>query len=208
MSNIIKLYKGLDIKQADDGHWLMFDSNGQRAMLNLENMVEGKRIIASAILNWAVSTFDNKPRAGAIDFEALEKEYAGMSIPELAGRIRVLKEELDEKAAIKARAQKIYDHLTISIVPDRMDDENIQTMKVEGVGRLQTKADIRCACPAPNREELEKWLKDHNHGAMIGSSVNSSLLKAFVKEQMKQNGEWPEMLLKVEPFSKASVVKV
>lgn len=186
---------------------MAFDFKGKKAMLNLEHAVEGKRIIASAVLGWVQDAFDNRPRAGAIDFEALSIEYAKMTVPQLAGRLRALKDDLDEKSAIKTMAQKIYDQLAISVLPDRMDDENIQTMKVEGVGRLQTKADIRCACPAPNREQLESWLRDNNHGAMIGSTVNSSMLKAFVKEQMKQGGKYPEHLLKIEPFSKASVVK-
>ena len=207
MSKVIDLYKGLSIKQGDDGHWLMFEHKGAVAVLSLETLVSKISVVLLPMISWAEDTFENIPRGGVIDFEALTAEYEKMSIPQLAARIRSLKEELDEKAAIKTRAQKVYDHLTIGIVPDRMDDEGIQTMKVEGVGRLQTKADIRCSCLAANREDLEKWLVEHNHGAMIGSTVNSSLLKAFVKEQMKQGGQYPEALLKIEPYSKASVVK-
>ena len=88
-----------------------------------------------------------------------------------------------------------------------MDDEDIRTMNVDGVGRLQLASDIRCSCLAANRVALMKWLEEHNHGAMVGSTVNAGTLKAFVKEQIKQDGQYPEDLLKIEPFSRATVVK-
>jgi len=144
-----------------------------------------------------------------IDYEELENHYITLSLPELTAEIHRLKTELDSRSASKTLIQKMYDHLTMAIVPDRMDDEGVSTMNVTGVGRLQVAANIRCSCPAPNKEALYKWLKDNNHAAMIQPTVNSSTLKAFVVEQMKEeNGNYHKELLKFEPYSRATVVKI
>lgn len=54
MPIIKKLCQGLSLKISQDGHWLIFEpKDGPFAMLNLENVVEEKRIVKRAVLNWA-----------------------------------------------------------------------------------------------------------------------------------------------------------
>ena len=142
-----------------------------------------------------------------LDFEEIRMELEGKKVSELAALIADWKETLDLADKVKKEMQKAYDFVTISIVPDRMDDEGIETLKVAGVGRLQASSDIRCSVPAVNREALEYWLRENGHGELVKSSVNSSSLKAFVKEQMREDGNYPKELLKIEPFSRATVVK-
>jgi len=133
--------------------------------------------------------------------------YESMTISQLAAEIKRLKENVDDFSAVKAEWQKAYDYLTISVVPERMDEEDIGTMKVNDVGRLQVASDIRCSVPAANKEALQEWLEENGHESMIASTVNSSTLKAFVKEMMKEKKPYPKDLLKVEPYSRATVVK-
>lgn len=136
-----------------------------------------------------------------------ESEFDNMSVPELAITLKNLKERLEEMGVIKTEIQKAYDFLSIAILPDRMDEEGIQTLKIKDVGRLQSKTDIRCSVPAKNKEAVAEWLNEHGHGSMISETINSSTLKAFVREMMKEDKEWPKDLLKVEPYSRATVVK-
>lgn len=134
-------------------------------------------------------------------------EFESMSVPELAATLKELKTRLEEVGALKTELQKAYDFLSIDVLPDRMDEEGISTMRINGVGRLQSSSDIRCSCPAKNKIGLQKWLEEHGHGSMISATVNASTLKAFVKEMMKEGKEWPEELLTVHPYSRATVVK-
>lgn len=140
-------------------------------------------------------------------------DYAAMSIPEMAVCLKKLKDELDLMGSIKTEVQKRYDFLSISVLPDRMDEEGVVTMRVADVGRLQASSDIRCNVPSANKALLEEWLTKNGHGAMIASAVNSSTFKAFVKEQMKTESDEPESitypkhLIKVEPYSRAVIVK-
>ncbi len=143
----------------------------------------------------------------AMDVATMADHYDSMSVPLLAGELKRLKTNLDAFGAVKTGYQKAYDYLSISVLPERMDEDNIGTMKVTGVGRLQVASDIRCSVPAANKEAVQKWLKDHGHGSMISLTTNASTLKAFVREMMKEEKEWPEELLKVEAYSRATVVK-
>lgn len=135
------------------------------------------------------------------------EEYESMSLIDLAIQLKTLKNALEEVGDLKTAVQKAYDHLSMSIVPDRMDEEGIETTKFAGVGRLQCSSDLRCSVKAKNREPLKNWLIEHGHGALVSETINSSTLKAFVREQMKENKEIPTDLLDLSPFTKASVVK-
>lgn len=136
-----------------------------------------------------------------------DTDFAAMSLQDMAIRIAALKDAGERLSAIKAATTKAYDYLTISITPDKMEDEDVETMKIAGVGRLQVKSDIRCSLPAKNRDAMKIWLEDEGHESMVTSTVNSSTLKAFVKERMKDDLPYPKELLKVEPYSRATVVK-
>jgi hypothetical protein len=143
----------------------------------------------------------------ALTFESKHESYESMSIPELAIELKRLKEELDKFDRIKKTYQGAYDYLSISVLPERMDEEDIDTMKIANVGRLQTSADIRCNIPAANKEKVQEWLKENGHGSMVKAEINASTFKAFVKERIKEGKEYPDDLIKVDPYTRATVVK-
>lgn len=136
-----------------------------------------------------------------------QDEFDNMSVSELAAALRGLKSRLEEVGRLKTEIQKSYDFLSIDVLPERMDEDGIQTLKIKDVGRLQMSSDIRCAVPAANREDVKEWLNEHGHGSMVSETINASTLKAFVREMMKEDKEWPSDLLKVTPYSRATVVK-
>lgn len=138
-------------------------------------------------------------------YEAIE--FDEMSIPELAATLKGLKDNLEKVKALKTELQKSYDFLSIGVLPDRMDEEGIETLKITDVGRLQCSSDIRCSVPAANKHAVQVWLKDHGHASLVSETVNASTLKAMVKEMMKEGKDWPAELLKVEAYSRATVVK-
>lgn len=135
------------------------------------------------------------------------QEYDNMKVFQLATHLRALKNLKDEIKALHTAVQDEYEFLSVNILPERMDDEGIETLKIKDVGRLQSTSDIRCNVPAANREALQEWLIDAGFESMMRPDVNSSTLKAFVKECIANGKPYPEELLKVTPFTRASVVK-
>ncbi len=134
-------------------------------------------------------------------------QYTGHNLPQLAGRLNQLKSSLEVLKAAQTTIQKEYDKLAELIVPERMEEEDVEVMRVKGVGRLQTSSDIRCSVPKDNRLAVQKWLHENGHGSMVAPSVNSSTFKAFVKEAMKEGTPYPQDLIKVSPYTRATVVK-
>lgn len=136
-----------------------------------------------------------------------EEDMQQMSVMELAAYLRDLKDTIDEIKQVQSSMQKMYDFVSIAVLPERMDEEGIETVKVSGVGRLQLRSDIRCSTPAHNKEALHEWLRENGYESMIRPDVNSSTLKAFVKDCMKNGEPFPEELLTVHPYTRATVVK-
>jgi hypothetical protein len=151
--------------------------------------------------------FDAMPDGVQIFEMPVAPDYEEMSISQLAAQLRDFKQALDKIGSMKTELQKMYDYLSIEVLPDRMDEEGIDTIKVKNVGRLQTSSDIRCSVPANNKDEVKNWLRENGHGSMISEAVNASTLKAFVKEMMKENKPYPEHLLNIHAYSRATVVK-
>ena len=142
------------------------------------------------------------------DKEPIKVDYDSMTIPHLADCLKSMKRQLDEAAEAKTYIQKKYDYLSIEVIPDRMDEEDIKSLTIKGLGRMQLKSDIRCNVLAANKEAVQNWLTDNGHASMINPTINSGTFKAFIKERMKDGKDWPEDLVNVSPYSRASVVKI
>lgn len=130
------------------------------------------------------------------------------SIPLLMNHMMDLRGRLDTVRGIASDLQKAYDFISQNVLPERMEEEEISTLTVKGVGRLQIKSDIRCSVLSANRTKLHEWLESNGHGSLISESVNPSTLKAFVKDLMKNGHDIPDDIIKIDPYSQASITRV
>lgn len=136
--------------------------------------------------------------------------WSGRSLTAMTKYIKDARDELDAAKKVVSKLQEEYDVLTIDYMPERMDEEDVQNITVPDVGRLQLAPGIRCSCPEKNRGALYAWMKDNGHASLVTSTINSSTLSGFVREQMKlgKDGSYPKDILKILPYSRATVVKV
>ena len=139
--------------------------------------------------------------------EIRQNDFEGMKLVNIVQLLSSARSALDRTESIAVEMRKAYDHLSIEVLPDRMDEEGITTMNIKGIGRLQLAPNIRCSVPAANKSKLQEWLRDNGQGSLVSPTVNSSTLKAFVKEMIKEDGDWPESLLTVHAYSRATIVK-
>lgn len=198
-SEKMKICEGLTlVKDAADGFQLIFNDGIDHVTIS---------VINATAYNWAEQRFIAGHGVNG-DKESWKRKLQPMSLAELAAEIRDTRQIMDGIKSVHTEWYHYHEYLTIDVVPDRMADDDVESVKVAGVGRLQCKADIRCSCPAINKEALEQWLTDNGQEALIGKTVNSGSLKAYVKEQIKQGSSlYPKELLKIEPYSRAAVVK-
>lgn len=139
--------------------------------------------------------------------DAFDEKYKGMTTLDLVramARVQADKEDADEEAK---QIGKEFDYLRLKMIPARFEEEGIENLKVEGVGRVSLTGDMYVSILADNREKAYEFFRDIGKGSLITESINSSTLKAAVKSMIKSGEEVPEELIKVTPFTRASITK-
>ena len=116
--------------------------------------------------------------------------------------IKAVREELEERLK---NVNAHYDVLRIELIPAKMDEEGVQRIVIEGIGRVSLTADLYVS--TIDKPGLFNWLRKHKLGSLITEQVAPSTLKAFVKNRIVKGEEVPENLVKTTPFTRASITK-
>jgi hypothetical protein len=66
---------------------------------------------------------------------------------------------------------------------------------------------MHVSVPAALRGKFYEWLRTSGFDDLIVETVNSSTLKAWCKEQQKMGKAPPDDLIKITPFTRASITK-
>ena len=138
------------------------------------------------------------------EFEAKYKPMATLEVIRSMDELRKRKEDLEE--ALK-EVNKEYDFLRLNMIPARFEEEGIEGMKVEGVGRVSLTGDMYVSILSDKKDEAYEYFRDIGKGSLITETINSSTLKATVKAMIKAGEDVPEELIKVTPFTRASITK-
>lgn len=133
--------------------------------------------------------------------EELEKQQA----VEIVRVMAALKDLNEEAENVKKSAGKVYDHVRTLVLPDKMDEEGLDNMRVSGIGRVSVTTDVRASLV--DKDAGYRWLEEHGHGDMITETVNASALKGLLRRMLKDGREVPEDTFKVSPFNRASITK-
>lgn len=129
-------------------------------------------------------------------------ELAAVDIALKMGRLKEANERADD---LKKAIGKVYDHVRTIALPDRMDDEGLENMKVQGLGRISVTSDLRASIV--DKEAGYRWLEEHGHGDLITETVNASSLKATIRRMIRDGEEIPDEIFKVTAFNRASITK-
>lgn len=140
-------------------------------------------------------------------YAELEQRWKSTTLVDLGAAIRNMNEAIAQLAEDKTALQKEYDYLRFTLVPRVMDEQGIELLKIEGVGRLGLTSDINCSIKASAKEGAYEWLGDNGYGDLIQPTVNASSLKSAIKKAMADGLEVPEALFNISPFTRASVTK-
>lgn len=119
-----------------------------------------------------------------------------LNLKELQRRMEIL----DQR---KKELQAEIDRLRLHEIPNEMAARDTTSLKGEW-GRCTLTSDLSVS--VSDQIGLQSWLTENEFGDLIKPTVNSSTLKAWVKEQLVAGTELPE-LIKVSPFSRAVLYK-
>lgn len=141
---------------------------------------------------------------------SIENEFAKydqMTLVELVREMKNIQSAKESAEEVVKALNKKFDFLRITKIPQVMEDEGIQRLSVDGVGRVSLTADMHVSVKEGQKDAFYDWLRDNGREDLIQPTVNSSTLKATVKNMVKQGEEFPDQLLNVNPFTRASITK-
>lgn len=135
------------------------------------------------------------------------EKYDGMSLVDLVQAMSTLqnrKESVEEQLKI---INKEFDFLRITKIPTVMEDEGVDRISVTGIGRVSLTADMHVSVKAEKKSDFFVWLRDNGRSDLLQENVNPSTLKAAVKKMLRDGEDWPDDMLNVSPFTRASITK-
>lgn len=143
-----------------------------------------------------------------------DKKLDAQSALRLMDEAFAIKEKLGEK--LKTPAERIYDMLRFTVVPEIFTDSDITALTLDGIGRCNIMDDITVTMVGDNKEEqtasrkaLIEWLVAHEMEDLVTETVNAQTLTAFVRRQLKDKDgiPLPYELIKVNPVTRAQITR-
>lgn len=132
-------------------------------------------------------------------------EWAAMTTPDLVRDFASLRQIKETKEAELKQITWAHDWLRLNTIVQRMEDEGITTITVDGVGRVSLQGDLYARIPADKRALAFEWLRDNGHGDVITETIPAPTLKAMAKELLKKGETLPKDMFKITPFSRAQL---
>lgn len=133
-------------------------------------------------------------------------KYNGTKLIDLAKAMKTISNTKERLELALKEINAEYDVLRLELIPSKMDEEGIQNIRIEGIGRLSLTADAYVSLDASKKEEFYQWLAENNLGDLIQQTINSSTLKAFAKDRTKKGEPLPGAV-RFTPFTRASITK-
>lgn len=128
------------------------------------------------------------------------------SLNDLAKRMQKVRAQLDKKEEEAKELRKEWDNIRKVQIPDKMAEAGVESVRLKGIGTISLRADAYCSVRGGMLEELQQWLVEQGAGELIKETVNSSTLKAFIKERFEQGEEIPDELVNFQPFTYATIL--
>ena len=142
-----------------------------------------------------------------------KKKYEGKTLAELGRMFVQQKDEISELKQQLREQESEFDYLRLHVIPEQMEEQEMSSINIKGVGRLGLTLDAYVTVLASNRSAFYEWLEENGHGGIIAPYAQPATVKAWAKDMAKREAEGeegcelPEDLIKVEPFYRAAVTK-
>ena len=115
----------------------------------------------------------------------------------LSDHVKYLRQLIDQKEELTERLKTInksIQHLQETVIPEQMEEEDIETFKVPGVGSVSIGMRCYAYVRKEDQPEFYQWLRDNGHDPLIRETVFHKTLEAFAKEQLENGEPLPDMM--------------
>jgi hypothetical protein len=100
----------------------------------------------------------------------------------------------EEKDALEARLKVVNEakrDLEERDIPKMMEDFEIESLRIEGIGTLFTKGELHAYIRVDDQEQAYSWLEERNMDDIIKRTIHHGTLKSWAKEQLDEGVELP-----------------
>lgn len=120
-------------------------------------------------------------------------------------RVKTLIEQIK---ALSAEANLLYDRIRINMLPSVMEDQDVENIRVDGVGLCYLADDIQVS--QSDKDAVIAWLTEHHFEDLVKESVNAQTLAAWVRgrlllKDITEDERYPKDLITVKPFTRAAI---
>lgn len=137
-----------------------------------------------------------------------EEDLSTLSLADVCRHMMEVKAELTAVKRAATALQVYYDFLRKTKIPERMEEDGFESINVTNVGRVSLQPQLYILTVPNSQEGARQWLIDNGYGELIKETVNSSSLKAAIKECLQKGVDVPEALFKVTPYTVATITKI
>lgn len=144
-----------------------------------------------------------------------DKKLTPTSSVQLIDKVDDFKEKI--ATYVKSPAEKIYDILRFTVIPEVFQDNDMVSTVIEGIGRVNIMDDLSVTIVGDNKKEkdenkekFQKWLIANELEDMITQQVNAQTLGAFVRRTLKDpksKYQLPMELIDLKPVTRAQITR-
>lgn len=133
--------------------------------------------------------------------EAVEQN----DIPTAVTYFAQLRGAVKDLADQMSQLQKHVDQVSYELLPTMFQNQNVKSIKVEGVGRVQI--NDRWSASMVNKANGLAWLRETGNESLIIETVSAQTLGAFAKEEVKAGKPLPSDIFKVSSTPYVSITQ-
>lgn len=128
-------------------------------------------------------------------------------IKELIEQQYQLEQTLDKMKDAKSLLENQLTRIKKNILPDKMDQEGIKSMRIDGIGNIRVQGDLYASIRPAEKEKAFTWLQDNGHSGLVNSTINANSLRSLAKQYQEKGDSLPKELFSIIPFSKTIITK-
>jgi hypothetical protein len=94
----------------------------------------------------------------------------------------------------RSRVEKRVKELTTEVIPQMMDENDVEKFTIEGVGTIYVSTEVYAYVKKEDEAQFFAWLRENGNGDIIREYVFPKTLQSFAKEQLGNGVDLPEFL--------------
>ena len=112
---------------------------------------------------------------------------------------------MESAKLIQTTLSKWHDLVRKRLLPEKLQEKNINGITFTGIGKVSLIDDAYVSVKANQQQSAFEWLSDMGHGEIIKETVHAGVLKALLKNKLKEGEEIPEDIFNIQEYKYSKI---